>query len=40
VLETGVVPLAPELGEWLEAREEQMVENVSDPVCDFHPCQG
>ncbi|KAM3068311.1 hypothetical protein ACMFMG_009451 [Clarireedia jacksonii] len=28
VLETGVVPLAPELGNWLKATEEQMPENV------------
>lgn len=28
VLETGVVPLAPELGKWLQATEEQMVEDV------------
>lgn len=28
VLETGVVPLAPELGAWLEAMEEQMEEGV------------
>lgn len=28
VLETGVVPLAPELGEWLQATEEQMKEDV------------
>lgn len=27
VLETGVVPLAPELGHWLQATEEQMPEN-------------
>lgn len=27
VLETGVVPLAPELGEWIQATEEQMPEN-------------
>jgi len=27
VLETGVVPLAPELGKWLQATEEQMVED-------------
>jgi arylsulfatase len=28
VLETGVIPLAPELGEWMRATEEQMVEDV------------
>lgn len=28
VLETGVIPLAPELGQWLEATEAQMTENV------------
>lgn len=28
VLETGVIPLAPELGQWLEAMDEQMTENV------------
>ncbi|KAB8627237.1 hypothetical protein FH972_026070 [Carpinus fangiana] len=28
VLETGVIPLAPELGQWMEAMEEQMQENV------------
>ena len=28
VLETGVVPLAPELGRFLEATEAQMAENV------------
>lgn len=28
VLETGVVPLAPELGRWLQATEEQMKEDV------------
>jgi arylsulfatase A-like enzyme len=28
VLETGVVPLAPELGKWLQATEEQMREDV------------
>lgn len=27
VLETGVVPLAPEMGKWLQATEEQMVED-------------
>ncbi|TVY45244.1 Arylsulfatase [Lachnellula cervina] len=27
VLETGVIPLAPELGEWMQAMEEQMPEN-------------
>ncbi|KAF2489200.1 alkaline phosphatase-like protein [Lophium mytilinum] len=27
VIETGVVPLAPELGKWMQAMEEQMVEN-------------
>lgn len=28
VLETGVVPLAPELGKWLEATEAQMQEDI------------
>ena len=28
VLETGVIPLAPALGEWMEAMDEQMAENV------------
>lgn len=28
VLETGVIPLAPELGQWLEATEAQMHENI------------
>lgn len=28
VLETGVVPLAPEMGKWLEATQEQMAEDV------------
>ncbi|KAF8866914.1 alkaline phosphatase-like protein [Acephala macrosclerotiorum] len=28
VLETGVIPLAPELGDWFKASEEQMPENV------------
>lgn len=28
VLETGVVPLAPEMGKWLEATQEQMTEDV------------
>ncbi len=28
VLETGVVPLAPALGEWMEAMEAQMEEDV------------
>ncbi|CZR56990.1 probable arylsulfatase [Phialocephala subalpina] len=28
VLETGVIPLAPELGNWIKATEEQMPENV------------
>jgi len=28
VLETGVVPLAPELGNWIAATEAQMPENV------------
>jgi hypothetical protein len=28
VLETGVIPLAPALGNWLQATEEQMPENV------------
>ena len=27
VLETGVVPLAPEMGKWLQATEEQMTED-------------
>ncbi|GAM86728.1 hypothetical protein ANO11243_047470 [Dothideomycetidae sp. 11243] len=28
VLETGVIPLAPALGDWMEAMDDQMVENV------------